>query len=89
MSTEWMSDRRCSDVPTAVFFPDDGGSAQGARRICQQCEVRSACLEYALANRIDDGIWGGATARERQQILRERFFAERGLGIRPLALELS
>jgi WhiB family redox-sensing transcriptional regulator len=87
MSTEWMAERRCSDVPTSVFFPDDGGSVQGARRVCQRCEVRAACLEYALAARIDDGVWGGATPRERQQILRERFFAQhdrRG----PLALDV-
>lgn len=43
------------------FFPDpsdDLGIAQ-ARSICYQCPIREACLEYALANGIRDGVWGG------------------------------
>ena len=30
------------------------------------------CLEYALANRIDHGVWGGTSERERRRILRRR-----------------
>ncbi|HUE61162.1 MAG TPA: WhiB family transcriptional regulator, partial [Acidimicrobiales bacterium] len=31
-----------------------------------------ACLEWALAVREKDGVWGGATERERRRILRRR-----------------
>jgi WhiB family redox-sensing transcriptional regulator len=31
-----------------------------------------ACLEYALANRERDGVWGGATERERRRMIRQR-----------------
>jgi WhiB family redox-sensing transcriptional regulator len=34
--------------------------------------VRQTCLEYALANRERDGVWGGATEKERRRILRQR-----------------
>jgi WhiB family redox-sensing transcriptional regulator len=30
------------------------------------------CLEYALEFRIDHGVWGGASERERRRILRSR-----------------
>jgi WhiB family redox-sensing transcriptional regulator len=34
--------------------------------------VRQACLEHALAAREKEGIWGGATERERRRIIRQR-----------------
>jgi WhiB family redox-sensing transcriptional regulator len=43
-----------------------------ARRICADCPVRQSCLEYALANRIDHGVWGGCSERERRRILKRR-----------------
>jgi WhiB family redox-sensing transcriptional regulator len=30
------------------------------------------CLEYALANRERDGVWGGCTERDRRRIVRQR-----------------
>jgi WhiB family redox-sensing transcriptional regulator len=68
---------RCNKVPTAVFFPGEGGGIGAARAICQHCEVRGSCLEYALVNRIPHGVWGGTSERERRRILRERWARER------------
>jgi WhiB family redox-sensing transcriptional regulator len=34
--------------------------------------VQAPCLEYALAERIDHGVWGGASERERRRILKKR-----------------
>jgi WhiB family redox-sensing transcriptional regulator len=34
--------------------------------------VKEQCLEYALVNRIDHGVWGGASERERRRILKRR-----------------
>ena len=72
MDTEWMADGKCREVPPAVFFPSDGLGVQEAQRICADCPVSDACLEYALANRIDHGVWGGRSERERRRILRRR-----------------
>lgn len=54
------------------FFPSDGVGVDKARKICAQCSVQEACLEYALKYRIDHGVWGGASERERRRILRRR-----------------
>jgi WhiB family redox-sensing transcriptional regulator len=43
-----------------------------ARRVCADCPVKTECLEYALANRIDHGVWGGTSERERRRILKAR-----------------
>ncbi|HEY1826569.1 MAG TPA: WhiB family transcriptional regulator [Acidimicrobiales bacterium] len=40
--------------------------------MCAECPVASPCLEYALENHIDHGVWGGASERERRRILRRR-----------------
>jgi len=70
--TEWMSQGKCASLPPAIFFPNDGVGVEIARRICADCPVKATCLEYALENHIDHGVWGGASERERRRILRRR-----------------
>lgn len=72
MSTEWMADGKCREVPPETFFPSDGLGVIRAQKICATCEVSSECLEYALENHIDHGVWGGKSERERRRILRTR-----------------
>lgn len=56
---------------TDALFPD-GKEQRVARRICAGCRVRTRCLAEALDNRIEWGVWGGMTERERRRLLRER-----------------
>ena len=43
-----------------------------ARKICATCPVTDTCLEYALEHRIEHGVWGGCSERERRRILKRR-----------------
>jgi WhiB family redox-sensing transcriptional regulator len=70
--TSWMSEGLCRIHPPAVFFPNDGAGVERARAICGRCTVAERCLEYALENRIEHGVWGGASERERRRILKRR-----------------
>ena len=72
MDTEWMARGSCRFEPPATFFPSDGVGVEVAKRICASCPVQGACLEYALEHRIDHGVWGGASERQRRRILRKR-----------------
>lgn len=72
MDTTWMMLGTCRQVRPAVFFPNDGVGVDMARRVCSACPVKEPCLEYALAERIDHGVWGGASERERRRILKAR-----------------
>jgi len=72
MESDWMGQGRCRDMDPALFFPSDGIGVQAAQRICSECPVRGPCLEYALDNRVDHGVWGGTSERERRRILRRR-----------------
>jgi WhiB family redox-sensing transcriptional regulator len=69
---EWMMHARCRGVRPTQFFPSDGLGVEAAQRVCAECEVRAECLEYALEHRIEHGVWGGASERERRRILRRR-----------------
>jgi WhiB family redox-sensing transcriptional regulator len=68
----WMTEGLCRDLAPGVFFPSDGVGVDRARRICNDCPVKAPCLEYALENRIDHGVWGATSERERRRILRSR-----------------
>lgn len=39
-----------------------------ARKVCGSCPVQATCLEWAMDNGIDDGIWGGLTRYQRTQL---------------------
>lgn len=70
---EWRREAAClmTEAPE-TFFPSDGVGVEVAKRICANCVVRTECLEYALANHIDHGVWGGTSERERRRIMRRR-----------------
>jgi WhiB family redox-sensing transcriptional regulator len=52
------------------LFPD-GAEQKRARTICTGCPVKAVCLAEALDNRIEWGVWGGMTERERRRLLRK------------------
>ena len=72
MDNDWMARGNCRFEPPATFFPSDGVGVEVAKRICETCSVKEPCLEYALAHRIDHGVWGGTSERQRRRILKKR-----------------
>jgi WhiB family redox-sensing transcriptional regulator len=67
---EWQERALCAQTDPEAFFPEKGGSTREAKRICLGCEVRDACLDYALAHDERFGIWGGLSERERRRLKR-------------------
>ena len=55
----WQERALCAQTDPEAFFPEKGGSTREAKKVCLSCDVRSECLEYALANDERFGIWGG------------------------------
>lgn len=64
----WQDRALCAQTGADFFFPEPGSSVREAKRICGMCEMRSACLEYALANDERFGVWGGLSEKERQAL---------------------
>ena len=71
-AASWRRRAACRGVDPEVFYPVTDEDAGTAKSICSTCPVREACLEHALSSREREGIWGGATERERRRILRQR-----------------
>jgi len=67
---DWQDRALCAETDPEAFFPEKGGSTREAKRICQGCEVRAECLEYALEHDERFGIWGGYSERERRKLKR-------------------
>jgi WhiB family transcriptional regulator, redox-sensing transcriptional regulator len=68
----WLDLGACRGLDPETFYPEDDDSAEKAKAVCAQCSVRATCLEFALGHREKQGVWGGATERERRRIIRQR-----------------
>lgn len=60
----------CREDPEQMFVK--GRAQHWAKQVCMPCPLRVACLADALDNRIEFGVWGGKTERERRALLRRR-----------------
>jgi WhiB family transcriptional regulator, redox-sensing transcriptional regulator len=68
---DWPTHGACSDTdPDSLFV--QGAAQNRAKAVCGGCPVRAECLADALDNRIEFGVWGGMTERERRALLRRR-----------------
>lgn len=67
---DWPLHAKCRGMADALF--PEGKDQKRARAVCSGCPVRANCLAEALDNRIEWGVWGGMTERERRQLLRQR-----------------
>ena len=71
LSPDWTSQAACRGTdPDSLFV--QGAAQNRAKAICMGCPVRTECLADALDNRVEFGVWGGMTERERRALLRRR-----------------
>lgn len=75
---EWDG-ANCTSTDPEVFFLEkgkgNGYQADMARAICKDCPVRIACLQFALDNKFNYGIWGGLSYRERLEFQKVQAWA--------------
>src|SRR5712691_4980816 len=68
---DWSNRAACRTAdPDALFV--EGSAQKQAKLVCLSCPVRTECLADALDNRVEFGVWGGMTERERRALLRRR-----------------
>lgn len=67
----WWDRALCRRTPRINFYPG-GNHAGPAKRVCALCPVRQQCLDLALANNEQHGIWGGMSVHERRQYRRQK-----------------
>lgn len=74
-ATDWRDAAACREVDPDLFHPagTTGPYAlqiEEAKAVCARCPAVDACLQYALDNNIDSGIFGGLTEQERRSTRR-------------------
>ncbi|MFE0103549.1 WhiB family transcriptional regulator [Streptomyces sp. NPDC059009] len=67
----WWERAACRTTDPDELFVE-GAAQSSAKRVCSGCVVRTECLAHALDQRIEFGVWGGMTERERRALLRRR-----------------
>jgi WhiB family transcriptional regulator, redox-sensing transcriptional regulator len=68
---DWTLRAACQGVSPDTLFVS-GAAQHRAKSVCRGCPVRTECLADALDNRVEFGVWGGLTERERRALLRRR-----------------
>ncbi|MEE1795746.1 WhiB family transcriptional regulator [Streptomyces sp. BE308] len=71
----WRMRAACREVDPDLFFPiGSTGPAlvqtEDAKAVCATCPVREQCLQWALENGQDSGVWGGMGEDERRALKR-------------------
>ncbi|MEV1009823.1 WhiB family transcriptional regulator [Streptomyces sp. NPDC049881] len=69
--TDWTAQAACRTTDPDDLFVQ-GAAQNHAKAVCTGCPVRTECLADALDNRVEFGVWGGMTERERRALLRRR-----------------
>jgi WhiB family redox-sensing transcriptional regulator len=65
----WQLQANCDETNTELFFSELKSKVEKAKAICNSCPVKSECLEFALNDGIEFGIFGGVTASERKSLV--------------------
>lgn len=76
----WQAKAACRGPQATAFFPpshperkDEKAARENrAKKICADCHVRMACLDYAVRIREPHGIWGGLNEAERKALFDRR-----------------
>lgn len=67
-SSAWMRKSLCAQSDPEAFFPEKGGSVRAVTAICDRCPVAQECLDFAIDNDIQHGIWGGLSTLARRRL---------------------
>ncbi len=65
----WKKEAACNGMDTRLFFRKKPTYELLER--CKGCAVRLECLEYAIRNGLNNGIFGGFNAKERAEMTLE------------------
>ena len=68
----WQAEAACRKIPVELFFPAVEHEADDAKAVCDACDVREPCLEFAITAGERFGVWGGLTPQERRSLVARR-----------------
>ena len=66
----WVQQGLCKDTDPDELFVR-GAAQRKAAVICRHCPVMQECAADALDNKVEFGVWGGMTERQRRALLKQ------------------
>ena len=71
----WREHSSCRDTDPDLFFPvgTTGPALEqiaAAKAVCDTCDAKEPCLQFALSTNQDSGVWGGTSEEERRKLRR-------------------
>jgi WhiB family transcriptional regulator, redox-sensing transcriptional regulator len=67
----WARNAQCKEAGLDTMFVR-GAEQNRAKNVCAGCPVKMECLAEALDSKLEWGVWGGMTERERRAVLKKR-----------------
>ena len=67
----WAQEALCLDTDPDELFVRGAAPQRKAAVICRHCPVTYECGAEALDNKVEFGIWGGMTERQRKALLKQ------------------
>ena len=62
----WQFKVACTPNDFDLFFSNAKGKRAQALALCHSCPVQKNCLEHAIVNNVEHGIFGGKTPEQRK-----------------------
>ena len=66
----WVMEALCRETDPDELFVR-GAAQRRAAVICRNCPVMQECGAEALDNKVEFGVWGGMTERQRRALLKQ------------------
>lgn len=66
--SSWVERALCAESDPSIFLGDAQSGHKLAISVCNRCPVKTDCLDFALKNGENKGIWGGTTPEERRKL---------------------
>lgn len=79
---EWRNRARCANhEDPELFFSEDRAGRLAAKAVCRACPVPVDCLSEAIADKLEDGVWGGLTPKDRRKAVRHGLDPQRAVEV--------
>lgn len=72
ISDSFIEFAKCKNNKEIDFFSTTTSGSKIAQKFCQDCPVKTPCLQYALQENILHGVWGGLATNARIRIRRNK-----------------
>jgi len=66
----WQDEAACKGADVNIFFPSNRHESALACQYCKKCPVKQECLDFAVTEHLEGGVYGGLSEAERDRLRR-------------------